>query len=101
MATEKGNVMDEMSGAIAEQGDLATLDASTGTQAQKLQQQLGGGPDGAGPATGFFIWGSIRILSVSGKWSFWRKTKRPISLESDARPRRHMERLEATNNRHR
>jgi len=79
MATEKGSVMDQLSRAIAAQGDLATLDESTGTQLQNLQQQLGDDLNGALAAKGPFIWGSIRVFSVYGKWSFWRKVKPKVS----------------------
>jgi hypothetical protein len=60
--------------APATQGDLATLDARTADEAAALRRQMRGpnDPQDAAP----IIWGSIRIFSVYGKWSFWRKPKR-------------------------
>jgi hypothetical protein len=57
------------------QGDLSTLDPHTAEEAAELRRQMSGTNDlqGKGP----IIWGSIRIFSVYGKWSFWRKPKRP------------------------
>jgi hypothetical protein len=55
------------------QGDLSTLDERTAEEAAALRRQMRGsnGPQDAAP----IIWGSIRIFSVYGKWSFWRKPK--------------------------
>lgn len=56
------------------QGDLSTLDEGTADEAAALRRQMSGTGDlqGKGP----IIWGSIRIFSVYGKWSFWRSPKR-------------------------
>jgi hypothetical protein len=56
------------------QGHLASLDEPTRLEAVRLQKQLGGTPDGT--LLAFFIWGSIRALSVYGKWSWWRNPKK-------------------------
>jgi hypothetical protein len=56
------------------QGDLSTLDERTREEAIALRRQMGA--EDIQPE-GFFVWGSIRILAVYGKWSFWRAPKRP------------------------
>jgi hypothetical protein len=57
------------------QGDLSTLDDVTDQEATALRQQMSGIE---GPHALPFIWGSVRVLSVYGKWSFWRSPKRKI-----------------------
>jgi hypothetical protein len=56
------------------QGDLSTLDERTREEAIALRRQMGAEDI---QRVGFFIWGSIRILAVYGKWSFIRAPKRP------------------------
>ncbi len=58
------------------QGDLSTLDERTRQEAIALRRQMGADEL---QRVGFFIWGSIRILAVYGKWSFWRTPKRPVT----------------------
>lgn len=59
---------------VAAQGDLGSLDQATGVELEKLSRQLRGG--NSFTAKGPFIWGSIRVFAVYGKWSFWRNPKR-------------------------
>lgn len=65
----------DRAGVLTRQGDLATLDSTTSQEATQLRDKMGGGPTEP-HASGPFIWGSIRILSVQGKWSWWRTKKR-------------------------
>jgi hypothetical protein len=55
------------------QGDLSTLDERTDQDAIALRRQMSGAEDVQDAAP--LIWGSIRVLAVYGKWSWWRKTK--------------------------
>jgi hypothetical protein len=55
------------------QGDLASLDDATRQENGQLSRQMRGQPFAADAP---IIWGSIRIFSVYGKWSFWRSPKR-------------------------
>jgi hypothetical protein len=59
---------------VPTQGDISTLDEDTRQEAVVLRKRMGGAEQPQ--RTGFFIWGSIRILAVYGKWSWWRKPKR-------------------------
>jgi hypothetical protein len=65
----------ETTGARATQGDLATLDEETQRETLALQHQMRAAED-IRNADAPIIWGSIRIFSVYGTWSFWRSPKR-------------------------
>ena len=56
------------------QGDLSNLDPRTGARSAMLASQMRGTP--VRMANAPIIWGSIRALSVYGKWSFWRNPKK-------------------------
>jgi hypothetical protein len=56
------------------QGNLGNLDSSTGHDAGELSSQMSGGAGLQAQAP--IVWGSIRVFSVYGSWSFWRKPKR-------------------------
>jgi hypothetical protein len=56
-----------------QQGELSTLDEQTEREATVLRHQMSGGEDIRNNAP--IVWGSIRVFSVYGKWSFWRKPK--------------------------
>jgi hypothetical protein len=66
----------ETTGARATQGDLATLDEETRRETLALQRQMRAAEE-IRNVNAPIIWGSIRIFSVYGKWSFWRKPKPP------------------------
>jgi hypothetical protein len=57
------------------QGDLATLDEETQRETLALQRQMRAAEE-IRNANAPIIWGSIRVFSVYGKWSFWRNPKR-------------------------
>jgi hypothetical protein len=65
----------ETKGARATQGDLATLDEATHRETLALQRQMRAAEE-IRNANAPIIWGSVRVFSVYGKWSFWRNPKR-------------------------
>jgi hypothetical protein len=65
----------ETPGAPPTQGDLSTLDEATNQEAIALQRQMRGAEE-LRNASAPIVWGSIRVFSVYGKWSFWRNPKR-------------------------
>jgi hypothetical protein len=56
---------------VDKQGNLNTLDASTESESQDLQRQMG-----SAPTNWPFIWGTIRILAIYGEWSWWSERTR-------------------------
>jgi hypothetical protein len=58
------------------QGDLSTLDEGTDKEASALRRQMSGAGEVQDAAP--IVWGSIRVFSVYGKWSFWRKPKKTV-----------------------
>ena len=66
MATET-RIEQCLRNAIAEQGNLATLDATTAVEARRLQQELGSGPASVRwkPPLN---WGSIELIAIRGAW---------------------------------
>ncbi len=56
------------------QGDISNLDGNVEQHARELRRQITG--VATPPQSLPFVWGSIRIISVYGSWSWWRNPKR-------------------------
>jgi hypothetical protein len=54
---------------------MASLDDATMNESMQLSRQMRGQPFAVDAP---IIWGSIRVFSVYGKWSFWRNPKKTV-----------------------